>query len=458
MAFPQWNDFQWNDGPWNALGSSTANLSSLIRRSVKYPFRKVEIKRRSATTGLYETDWFDITPRVERFGTLQTSIDDTRINQFVHSGVNLTVRNDFGEFNTENDGQSLFFGYLTRVRTLVRISAGYTDGAGNQFPSDTVQGIFIMTGEINTVSQNNQVNLNCKSLNSIFQETRADELTGITDSITASEIVAKIRDASDGSGNLLFRTFITSSSWEIQSTTALITSLGTSDALAQYSVWELMVKLAEVETFVVYITRQGGVVFSDRLPSTLNSSFSLYGAGYRDPNVIKITSYKEAVDKLFTHIRFKYAEDDTETSFVTAGTITTISVTSNEWKYGQRLYQFENTFFSVQGQAEISARRILGELSNLKSEVELDCLFLPHLELLDRVDLSYREGTIGSSYLWDLKDWAADTSTSDGTNVLLWSSETAATIDFSGKNFKIISRKTNLDNFVTTLKLRESEG
>jgi len=453
----KFNEFQFNAAPFNAWVYPTApqNIASIIRSTTKYPFRKVEIKRRSATTGLYESSWFDITSRVEKFGTLQTSLDDTRLNQFVHSGVNLTVRNDFGEFNPETDGQSLFYGYFTRVRTQVRFSAGYTDGAGNQFPSDPIQGVFVMTGEINVVSSNNQVNLNCKSLNSIFQETRADEITGITSSMTASDIIEKIRDATDGSSNFLFRTFITSTAWDIQTTTSIVQNLGTTEALKEFSVWELINKLAETELFVAYITKGGGFVFGDRIPNSVDPTFSLYGAGYRDPNIIKITAFKEAVDKLFTHVRFKYAQDDTETSFITAGTSTTIDIRSDVWRYGRRTYEFENNFFSDTGTAQLVASRIQGEFSQLRSEMEMDCEFMPHLELGDRLDVSYREGTIGSIYVWDRYDWAADTTTSDGANVLFWASETSATIDFTQKNFKIISRKTNLDNFVTTLKLRE---
>lgn len=449
-----------NGGIFNSwvIPVAPKNLASIIRDTVKYPFRKVEIKRRSVTTGQYETDWYNITNYVEKFGTLQTSIDDTRLNQFVHSGVNLTVRNDYGEFNPEWDGQSLFYGYLTRVRSLVRVSAGYTDGSGNQYPTDSTQGIFVMTGDINVVSSNNQVNLNCKSLVNVFQEVRADEIAGIDTSITASEIMALIRDATDGSGNLIFRTFITSTSWDIQSTTNVITNMGTTTALEGFSVWELMNKLAETENFVVYVTRTGGIVFGDRLASSAEPVFSFYGAGFRNPNIIKITEYKEAVDKLFTHIRFKFLEPDTATSYIEAGTVTTVDVRSDPWKYGRRTYEFENIFFNSTVTAQAVATKILNEFSNLRSELTVDVEFSPHLELLDRVGVSYREGTIGSIYVWDRWDWAADTTTADGPNVLFYASETSSVVDFAQKNFKIISRRTNLDTFVTTFALREAEG
>ena len=323
-----------------------ATIESILRDPVKLPFRKAQIKRRQASDGLYEANWFDITSLVEKWGTLQTSVDALRLNQFIHSGIKLTVRNDYGEFNSENDGGSLFFDFFTRYRTKVRIQAGYTDGAGNQFPTDPTQGIFILDGVIKSNIKNNTAILNCKSIFSPFQEERADNIGGITSSITSFEIMEKIRDMTDGSGNVIFRQFISSTSWSIQSTTANITRLGTTTALSGFSVWELMNKLAEFEGFMIHATRTGGIKFANRLPNTSTSKLSFFGAGFRRPNIIRLNSIEESVDKLFTHIRFKYLDEDTETSFIAAGTQTTVGIDSLEWKYGRRTYEFENQFVS----------------------------------------------------------------------------------------------------------------
>jgi len=433
-------------------------LEGIIRDPVKYPYRKAEIKRRQSSDALYESSWQDITKYVERWGTLQTSLDDQRLNQFVHSGVNLQVRNDYGEFNPEYEGQSLFYGYLTRYRTLLRIQAGYTDGSGNIFPSDTTQGIFILDGEIQHVPKSNTINLNFKSIISPFQETRASEIDGITSSITSSEIIAKIRDATDGSGNFLFRNFITTTAWDIDTTTRVLTGLGTTTSRDQFSVWEMMVKLAEIENFVVHATRTGGILFGSRRANTTTSQFSLYGASYPRPNIIQINSFKEAVNKLYTHIRFKFMEDETATSYVEGGTQTTVDARSPEWKYGRRTYEMENAFFSDSAEPQAVASRLANEFANLRSELNVDIVFSPHLELLDHVDVSYREGSLNSIQLWDARDWAADTSTSDTALALTWASETTAAIEFNQKSFKIISRKTNLDTFATNLILREIEG
>jgi hypothetical protein len=142
---------------------------------------------------------------------------------------------------------------------------------------------------------------------------------------------------------------------------------------------------------------------------------------------------------------------------ITAGTATTVDTRSLEWKYGRKAYEMENVFFSNTSTAQNVASRLRDTFSNLKSELEVDILYSPHLEILDFVEVSHREGSITSNYLWDQQYWCADTTTSDPTNFLLWASETSSAIDFYKKNFKIIKRQHNLDTFVTTLKLRESE-
>jgi len=450
-------------GTFQPLGSFQATpsgqtIAGIIRNTVHFPFRKVEIKRRQDSDGLYEANWFDITKFVTRFGSLQTSVDDERINQFVHSGVQLSVRNDWGEFNPEHDGGSLFFGFLTRYRTKVRVSAGYTDGSGNSFPSVTTQGVFILDGEIISNVPKNDTSLKCKSIISPFEETRANEVTGITSSMTSSEIMEKIRDASDGSGNVLFRQWISASSWDITPTTNIITGLGTSTSLDDFTTWDLMNQLAEVEGFVVNATREGGLVFGNRNPNTDTSQFSLYGSGYRRPNIIKFRSAKEAVNKLFTFVRFKYLDPDTTTSIVENGTQTVIDPGSLEWKYGRNTLELENTFFSDTATVNRIVAELNNEFSNLRVEAEIDCVFLPQIEILDRVDVSYREGSLNSVMLWDMKTWSSDTASDIDPGRLVWASETSSTIDYSKKNFKVISRKTNLDTFVTTLKLREVEN
>ena len=60
--------------------------------------------------------------------------------------------------------------------------------------------------------------------------------------------------------------------------------------------------------------------------------------------------------------------------------------------------------------------------------------------------------------LFDQRNLAADTTTSDIAPTLDFASETSGVIDFYDKQMKILSKSTNLDNFKTTLHLREVEN
>lgn len=407
-------------------------------------FRRAFIKRRSNSTGLYEASWFDITKYVKKFGSLERSIDDVRLNKFIHSGVTLTVRNDSGAFNPEDNPTSLWYTYMTRYRTLLKLEGGYFDSSQNELPTDPSLGVFIMSDEIPISGVSNQASIKARSLISVFDEVRASEIVGITTTQTASDLIAKIRDHTDGSNNFYFRNFITNTSWTIQATTNNY-YLGTTTAVGDMSTWEFMEKLAESEGRVILINRTGGIEFKDRTERTTTSQFSFYGQGFREPNIIKLNEFKEAYNKLFTFFRLKYLEPDTSTSYVTAGSTSSVDPSGTSWKYGTRQYNFENTLIANTATAQGIVNTLASEFSVIKDELDIETKFIPHLEILDKVDLSYRSYDAASTVLWNLFNW----------NEVNWPTETGENFDWDQVAFKVLSIKTNLDNFSTTFQLRE---
>lgn len=431
-------------------------LDQIISEPIHQVFRRAFIKRRSATTGLYESNWYEITDFVKSWGTFKISLDDQRLNRFTYSGISLRLNNSNGEFGNEKTPASLWYGYLTRYRSLVKIEAGYYDSSRNEYPTDSTQGIFISDTELNETPGSADVAFNCKGILSPFIETKASEITGIANgSQTASEIIGKIRDATDGSGNFLFRNFITSTAWSIQSTTTIYTQFNTTTILDDFTVWELMNKFAESENFVIYPTKMGGLNFEDRQPNTSSSQFSFRGGKFNRPNVITVNYVKENTNNLYTSIRVKFLPDDTTTSFIEVGATTLVNNSNTAWKYGRRVYEFENLFMNTLT-ANLVASKLANEFGNLKLETEMNCLFIPHLDILDRVDVSYREVDLTNAELWDFENWASDTASSP-TDGLSWDAESGTTVEWAQKNFKILSKETNLDTFITKFILRESE-
>src|SRR3989304_226566 len=214
----------------------TTSVSWEIERPISRPFRRAHIKRRQTSNGLLESSWFSITDLVKPWGEFESSVDDVRFNRYKFSGLNIVCRNDGGDFNPESNVASLWNGYLTRYRTLVRIQAGYYQDDDTELPTETTQGIFVLDDEIVMDSIANEAILNCRSLQSIFEEVRANDLIGVYTTQTASDIFARIRDHTDGSARFVFREFITSTSWSIAATT-INYALSTSSSIANLSVW-----------------------------------------------------------------------------------------------------------------------------------------------------------------------------------------------------------------------------
>jgi hypothetical protein len=407
-------------------------------------FRRCYIKRRSASTGLYETDWYEITEFVKNWGSFKRSVDDIRFNKFTHSAVTLTMRNDTGAFNREDNPSSIWFGYLTRYRTLVKIEGGYIDSTGAELPADPSLGIFIIADEIPIDASNNEAVVQCRSLVSVFDEVRAIEVAGLGATLTADQLIARIRDHTDGSSNFIFQQFITSTAWTIQSATTNY-NLATTTTLGDLSCWALMEKIAEAENYILLINRTGGFEFRDRSERTTTAQFSFEGLGFPNPNIIQLDSFKEALNRYYNFFRLKWLEDDTTTSYVTAGTATAISASNTAWKYGARVYDFENDFFQVTATAQSVVNNLFNQNTTVKNECMLKAKFIPHLEISDKVEISYLSYAINNdTTLWDLFNW-------DEAN---WATE-GDIFDLFHDEFVISSIQTDLNSFRTNFTLRE---
>ena len=429
-----------------------AKIAKLIRNPVANTFRRADIKRRQTSDGKYESTWQSITEFIKRWGTFKATLDDVRLNRFTHSGIRLTVRNDTGAFNPETNANSKWRGFLTRYRTLVRIQAGYFDANRTEYPTDTTDmGVFIIDDEIPINGINNEAVLNCSSLVSIFDEVKATDIPGLGTPQTASELIATIRDATDGSNNFIFREFITSTAWTIQSTTTNY-NLATSTSLDGLTTWEMMEKLSESEGFVMFINRTGGFEFRNRDERTTTSQFLFLGQGFPKPNVIKVNQFKEALNKHFNFFRVKFDEPDTSTSFVETGTLTAIDPVNVVWKYGSRRLEFDNQFIPNSTTAKTITDGLFSTFgTELKTEVSIEAKFVPHIEILDKVQLSHRTYKPEENTLWNQFKWVADGTTTGDT----WADESGENFDFFKEPFKVISKSTNLDNFTTKFILRE---
>lgn len=420
------------------------SLDSEIRRPASNVFRRAFIKRRLGSTGLFEPTFFEITDLIQKFGSFNSSIDAVRHNRFLHSGVTLIGRNDTGKFNDENNISSLWSGFLTRRRTLIKIEQGYLDTDGSDLPTDPSAGIFILDNEIPISAKSNQATLKCSSLKSIFDKEPAADIAGLAGTQTASGLWAKIRDHTDGSGSVIFRQFISSASWVIQATTANY-NYSTDTTLDGISTWQLMEQLAAGENKVPVINRTGGIEFRSRDARTTAVAFAFEGQGFVRPTIKSLDWSKEPWNKIFAKVRLKYIDADTSTSFVSAGTATVVSPNNLQWKDGQETFKYENFAFSDTATAQASADATLVEVSTGKEEIQFKGVVVPTLEVLDRISVSYRSYDIVGQTLWDHFNWDEANWADEGEN-----------FDYNQREFVLIKKNPSVDDFMATYQARKA--
>src|SRR3990167_6030765 len=102
----------------------TASLVNMIKRPMSKVFRRLLIKRRDGTTGLFEANWQDLTKYVKRWGTFRVSIDTPRFGDLRFDNAAIQVINIDGTFNPNDNTDSFWSGYADMQRSLVRIEAG----------------------------------------------------------------------------------------------------------------------------------------------------------------------------------------------------------------------------------------------------------------------------------------------------------------------------------------------
>ncbi len=465
-----------------------STLNELIKSPNGQVFRRAYIKRRDAVTGLFETDWLEITPYIKKFGKIGQKVDDVKLNKFTFNNVKVVCDNEDGYFNPHTDDSSFWYGYLNQQRSLFKIEAGYiyrtkdSNGVWSniEYPQggfwdisiwdainsiwDASQGINIFVGIISgdiPLSDSNEVTFNIRPLNSVLQDYPARNLTGwTTGGMTASQFVTMVMNQTDGSSNYIFLPFFgnTSTYWEISTTSIVYGNLtSTSNDIQTKTVWEVIEKLAEVENYVPYVTRSGVFRFVSRTPNTTTVSYEFHGAGSYNSTygqtIKKVSSYSSKISKFYSRVEVKFIDSDTTTSYVYQEGSFTVSPGSSAWVLGVRTLKIENFYIPNTTTASTIASSLFTEYSALKNEIEFTTSFVPHLDLLDRVSIYYDPSEVQVSSLWDQRNWAEDvTSSSDD---LIFDSSRGDAIRLNGDEFKFLSIEIDLDNFENKFIARE---
>lgn len=458
--------------------SITPSIQSKIRDPHGRVFRKLWIKRRSATTGLFESSWVEITKDVKSWGTVSKSIDYVQYSKVRFSDVNLVVANDYGRYNPEDDSSSLWYGYASQQRTLVKVEAGFyhqTLGSNgiwttNTYPSDPTIFVGVIQGDI-SLSEENEVNLTVKPLTQVFRDYATRNLTGYTTTgMTAKQFLTMLRDQTLGSSTYVFQPFFgdTTTFWNLTSSAITYVDIANTVASArpvpagtqppqndfiEMNCWDAISKLAEAEDLVPYITRTGVFTFGNRSPNTTASQYYFYGRGFPDTDygvtIKRVNRYTKKLSDYYSRVEVKWLDAATTTAVVTTQTAMVVNGTNTAWLYGHRTYAITNFWIGTITSANSLANSIYQSVSAVKNELDFSTSFVPHLELLDRVSISYESTEKGLGSRWDVQDWADESVPPMATNDLYWVNPEGDAIRFANKEFKLVSIDINLDSLET---------
>lgn len=443
-------------------------MAETILTQIKDPrgdvFRRVSFKRKLSTTGLFESTWQDLSSDVKNWGTIRREIDNIRYSKLRFGDVLMKFENSSGRYNPHDDESSFWFGFTSQQRTLVKIEAGFIHSTlsalgiytNTEFPTTPSVFYGIVSGDL-FVSDDNHVQFQIRPLLQIFRDFPARNLTGFTSTgLTATQFFNMIRDQTDGSGSFIFRPFFgdTASNWNIASSSNVYSNLNTNTAADVFdaNVWDIMEKLAEAEDKIVFIKNDGTFNYVAR-DATTTVAFEFYGNGFVNTEyghtIKKIVKYGKKQSDYYSRVEVKWIDSSTFTSLRVKESAFTVTGSNDAWNLGHRTFHFENFWIPTVTVADTILDNIFNNVTALKNNIELTSSFVPHLEILNRVSVSYDSSALTPSSRWDIFNWCFDDTST--VNDLFWDRFRGDAIRLVNREFKILSIDLNLDNLETKI-------
>jgi hypothetical protein len=348
---------------------------------------------RRRISGDYENTWQRIPDHyIMNFGKTGYSIDDVTPNFYKFTGLNFKVRNDDGYFSDITEINSFFFGAETRFKTLIRIDGGYVDTDGSEYPTNATLYLGIMGEDIKT-NQRSEITWNTKHISSVFEDFASSDIGGLGSTLTASEILTKIKNHTDGASNIIFQKYISGTAWNIDATTSYY-NMATTGNLSNLSCWDLMKKMAVSENKVLYIGLDGSFNFVDKAVNTSTVSYKFHGIGDNvkeyGHNIKERINVDEGLRKVYNRVMVKFQDADTLSSYYIKKENWTWGDSSSSYLHGVRTLKYENKFIDDTATAQTVGDLLYSEYVDPKKEVKISAKFVPQVFLNDRVGLTYQ--------------------------------------------------------------------
>ena len=456
--------------------TETPSLINMIKKPSSKIFRRFYVKRRQAN-GLFEDTWQELTQYVKTWGSYRWAVDTPRFGYLKFSNSTIKVLNIDGTFNPNDNDDSFWKTFGDIQRTLVKIEAGFTHQTlssggiwtNTDFPTALTMWTGIISGDID-MDGRGEVALPLRPITQVFRDYPALDVRGFTSTgISSGGWFSMLRDHTDGSGNFVFRPFIgdaTSTDWTIATGGQLYANLNTSSAedLQNLDCWAVTEKMAQAEQSLAYVNSEGKFIWQ-RKTTTASVQYEFHGLGSRlnervyGHTIKDVQRYGKRLTSFYSRTSVKYREDDPSTDppttyFVNTGLAYTVDGSNTAWNLGQRTFRIDNFWLPNSAAAASVAGSVFDEVSSQSNEIHFIATFVPHLNLLDRISVTYDSTDFNTAKsLWDINDW--DTTTGVLPNALIWDASRGDGIILNSTNFKILSINLNVDKMESTFIARQ---
>jgi hypothetical protein len=446
--------------------AETASLNQQIKAPTSKVFRRFFVKRRQISDGLFEANWQDLTRFVISWGNFRASVDTPRFGDLRFDNAALRVLNIEGTFNPNDNDDSFWNTYGDIQRSLVKIEAGFTHqtlSAGGiwtntEFPTTPLLWTGIISGDI-FLAGRSEVIIPLRPVTQVFRDYLANDVTFNTaPGISSGGWFTLMRDHTDGSGNFVFRPFIGTSAandWSIATGGNLYANLDSSGAedLHQLDCWQVTERLANAENSFAYVNNSGKFIWQ-RKTATAAVQYEFHGQGSNNRTygvtMKNIKRYGKRLTAFYSRVAVKYAKDDTNTSFVNTALTYAVAGANTAWNLGSRTFDIENFWLPNSAAAATVASQVFNEVSSQAEEFEFTTSFVPQINLMDRISVTYdATDFVSNRSLWDQNDWAA-TPSSNTSEDLIWDAGRGDAIILQSVNFKILSIDMDLDRMEST--------
>ncbi len=426
--------------------SISDELKTLIKRPKMRVFRRLSIRRRIAATGDYESDWVAIDNRlIKKYGTVSRGMSNMKANFYKYSGMTFEFNNEGGIFNDVTDDSSIFYNFLSVYRTLVRVEAGYLDDSDVEHPTNSVI-YFGYVGEDIVRTDKNVFRMPTHHISKVFDEFPADQVKGLGAAQKAYQIIEKVRDHKDTLGVPIFQKYISSTAWNIESTTTDY-NIATSTALQGKTVWKLLQKLAEAESKLLYIDPNGQFRFESTAVET-SSVWHFSGPQDEDQsfgkNIISVLKLGENLKNIYNRVMVKFGDANTSTSYKIRTESWNWGDSSSSFKYGIRTYKYKNEFLNS-ATANTVADTIYDRYVLPLREARFKSKFLPGLDISDTVDVTHNTGEVLENAAYGKGLYGEG----------IYGKYIPGSVNLAGTKFLVTNIKDDIEKFTTEVTLEE---